>query len=688
MFGLFSKLLLCIYFKLIFILPQAASTSLNYNTSAFDTLGFRQILRLSKSAEMRNYMKPEVDACKDFYQYACGNWAKINPAIDEPKTGIFTVLSKAYDRKLLKILDAAKTSEDVETDLKVKYFYESCLQHGHSKHQNRDQLLSIMEEFGGMPVLKGANWNESQFDWLETIAKILHKYGRKIILGVDINADLTNNEINRLYIGQLDDLITARSNEYYHRLSVAWQLEMEKVLGLSRVQAVIVSQEITEFAKKLASGMVDSMEGLGMEDKTRLRVLDEMTENYGPAINFTQFVKTWLGHDYRLPVYEYVEEYIKNLRLLALETPPRVMANYIMWELIQEFRMETQKSLDKRKEKCIDVTKKHFVKYLDHLIYKQLLAQEPNAIEAVKDIWHQLKLSFEDILHSSSTDWMHETTKDKALEKLSAMSFEINGYVGVDFQKEFGSLFISSGSYFENLLSVLKLRGQNFRMKLQEPPKLEEYEMLSFTPAYAAEYNRVIMPVAFMQPRFLWDDVYPKALKYGTVGYIIAHEMAHGFDDTIRKYDAKGNLNNWWDRNASTQFAIRKECLRQHYGQYKFSGRLLPKVQAQGENIADNVGISIAYAAYEMWLSKHHNTPEQLPHMDSISARQLFFISLAQLWCTDINRSWHRILAATDVHPPEEIRVRAMLSNFDGFAETFHCPLGSPMHPHRKCVIY
>ncbi|KAI8130656.1 Endothelin-converting enzyme 2 [Lucilia cuprina] len=678
-----------IYISLqFFVLIAINATAINYNATKFNTPAGRQIMRLSKSAEMRNYMKPEVDACKDFYQYACGNWAKINPAINEPKTGIFSVLSKAYDRKLFNILDGAKTSQDIETDIKVKYFYESCLQSGQKQHNYRENLLSIMEEFGGMPALKGSAWKESEFDWLETIGQILRKYGRKIILGVDINADLTNNEINRLYIGQLDDLITGKSKEYYTRLSLMWQMEMQSVLGLTPTQALLVSQEVTDFAHKLASGMVDPLEGLGMEDKTRLRLLEEMTENYGPAINFTHFVKTWLGYDYRLPVYEYVENYIRNLRILILETPPNVVANYIMWELIQDFRLEAQKNLEKQKEKCVEITKKHFIKYLDHLIYKQLLSQQPEVIEEVKSMWQQLKLAFEDILQSSSSDWMLEKTKDKALEKLSAMQFEINGYVGVDFQKEFSSLTISSGDFFENLQNVLLLKGQNFRMKLQEPPKLEEHEMLSFTPAYAAEYNRVILPVAFLQPRYLWDDVYPKALKYGTVGYIIAHEMAHGFDDTIRKYDAKGNLNNWWDRNASAVFATRKECLRQQYGQHKFGGKLLPKSQAQGENIADNVGIRIAYAAYEMWLSKHHHTPEHLPHMDKINARQLFFISSAQIWCTDINRIWHHIVATTDVHPPEEVRVRAMFANFDAFAETFECQLGSQMHPHRKCIIY
>ena len=679
-----SKILIFLW-SIFIITTQAQASLMQFNASVFNTAKAKEIMRLSKSAEMRNYMRPEVDACKDFYQYACGNWAKINPAVKQPKTNIFKVLEKAYDRKLFKILEEAKTSGDMETDRKVKYFYESCLRSRHSKSQQLDNLLLVMEEFGGMPALKGAEWQESDFDWIKVTALILRKYGRSILIGVDINADLNNNEINRLYIGQLDDIVPGKSKQYYVRLALLWQYEMQSVLGLNYSQALIVSKEISDFAYQLAMGRSDPMEGLGMEDKTRLSLLDEMTETYSPAINFTEFVATWLGYEYRLPVYEYVDNYIRNLRLLILETPRHVVANYIMWQLIQDFRLEEHKKLVDQKEMCVDVTKEYFIKYLDQLIYKQFVNHQPEIIEEFKSMWHQLKLSFEDILQSSSTNWMRESTKNKALEKLSAMTFDINGNMAVDFQKEYSSLTISSDDFFDNLQSVLLLQGQNLRMKIQEAPKLDPYEVVSLSPVYASQYNRVILPVAFLQPRYLWDDVYPKALKYGTLGFIIAHEMAHGFDDTMRKYDAKGNLDNWWDRNASAVFATRKECLRQQYSHHKFSGRFLPKSEAQGENIADNVGIRIAYAAYEMWLSKNYHTPEYLPNMDTITPQQLFFISSAQIWCTD---NWFYSLSAVDVHPPEEVRLRAMFANFDAFADAFNCQLGTQMHPHRKCVIY
>lgn len=657
-------------------------------TGTLDTKVVKEIMLLAKSAEIRNYMKPEIKPCIDFYQYACGNWNKINPAVSEPKTGIFNVLSKAYNKKLSKLLGEGKQQREHEIESKVKHFYDSCMQRDRMKHNYREKLFSIIDEFGGMPALKGPLWQEQDFDWLTVVGQILKKYGKRIIIGVDISADLTNNEVNRLYIGQLDELVSGKSEEYYNRLTLAWSLELHQVLGLKPDLALTTAKEISQFAKNIASGMIDPMEGLGMEDKTKLRLLADMTDSYGPTLNISHFVQTWLDQEYKLPVYEYVDNYLRNLRILISETPPAVVANYIMWELLQEFRLEADSNMEKHKHKCLEITKKHFVKYLDHLVYKVIHQKNPYIVKDIKSMWTQLKQSFEETLKTETTVWMNQTTRDKALEKLSAMTFEINAYEDVNFQKELAPLTISVDYFFENLVNILQLRGDNFRHKLYEPPKLEENEMLSYTPAYAAEFNKVLLPVAFLQPHFLWNDAYPKAVKYGTVGYIIAHEMAHGFDDTIRKYDAKGNLNNWWDRNSSSIFDTRKECLRQQYGHHKFSGKLLPKSQAQGENIADNVGIRIAHNAYKNWLSNNINSTEYFSNMSHLKSEQLFFLSSAQIWCTDINRIWHQIITTTDVHPPEEVRVRAMLSNFDAFAEAFDCKSGDPMHPHTKCVIY
>ncbi|XP_036323081.1 neprilysin-4-like [Rhagoletis pomonella] len=663
------------------------------HTTDFHTNLERELLRRSKSAEMRNYMQPQVDACDDFYRYSCGNWPKINPAsFSDGKTGIFNVLKKAYNRRVVRLMREPKRTNESEMDRKVKYFFESCMNKAELRKNYRQKLLSVLEEFGGMPALKGEQWQADKFDWLEVVALILRKYGKQIIIGADIFADLTNNELNRLYLGQLDKLVTARATDYYVALALARQLEMHEILGMRMELASKTAMEIVDFEKRLAAGKLDATKGLGMEDKAQLTLLDAMTENYKPTLNFTHFVNVWLGHPYVLPVYEYVETYLDNLRKVIEDTPKEVVANYIMWELLQDFRMEANDSDVKHQNRCVDRMKRFFVKYLDRMVFRQLSAHNTGMTAELQSLWLELKSSFSDLLQSADSDWMSEVTRDKALEKLSAMSMEINAYEEENFEQLYGDLVISTDQYFDNVINILEVRGRNYRLRLMEPPKLDEAETLNFTPAYAAEYNKVLISVAFLQPLFLWDDAYPVTLKYGTIGFILAHEMAHGFDAILRKYDAKGNLNNWWDRSSTEEFAKRKDCFKQQYGEYHYNGRKLPKTNAQDENIADNVGVRIAYAAFQQWLlqQSHNSTAllqETLPNMD-FTPRQLFFVSLAQVWCTDVNRNWRQIIVAIDQHAPEEVRVVAMLSNFDEFALEFKCRADVRMNPRRKCVIY
>ncbi|XP_067624379.1 uncharacterized protein [Eurosta solidaginis] len=660
----------------------------------FQTENARELLRISKSAEMLNYIEPKVGVCDDFYRYACGNWHKINPArLSEGKTGLFNVLKKSYNRRVARLMsEPHRTTSETEMKRKVKYFFESCMNKAELRANYRQKLLTVLEEFGGMPALKGAQWQADKFDWLEVIALILRKYGKQIILGADIHADLSNNEVNRLYLGQLDKLVTARANDYYIALAVARQREMYEVLGMSMESAARVASETVDFEKQLAAGKLDANKGVGMEDKAQLTLLEAMTENYKPTLNFTHFVQTWLGHPYVLPVYAYVESYLDNLRKIIDDTPKEIVANYILWELLQDFRMEANDSEEKHQNHCVERTKHFFVKYLDYMVYQELLAHNAHIDEELQLLWMELKNTFSDALQSDTNSWMSETTRDKALEKLLAMSMEINSYEHENFEKQYSDIVISTDTYFDNVLQILEARGRNYRLRLLEPPKLDDGETLSFTPAYAVEYNRVLIPVAFLQPRFLWDHAYPTTLKYSTIGFILAHEMAHGFDSIIRKYDAKGNLNNWWDRQSTEEFAKRKECLRQQYGAYRYNGRKLPKTNAQDENIADNVGLRIAYAAFQQWIWKQQENAtllshESLPNMH-LTPYQLFFLSLAQVWCTDVSRHWRQIFLATDIHAPEEVRVVAMLSNFNAFAVEFECAKDTKMNPKRKCVIY
>lgn len=100
-----------------------------------------------------------------------------------------------------------------------------------------------------------------------------------------------------------------------------------------------------------------------------------------------------------------------------------------------------------------------------------------------------------------------------------------------------------------------------------------------------------------------------------------------------------------------------------------------------GENIADNEGIKLAYAAYQTFVKQ--NGPEQiLPEFQNYTSDQLFWISAAQLWCSE------ETFDPTDPHAPDEFRVIGAFSNIDSFSRDFGCPPGSKMNPKNKYEVW
>ena len=129
----------------------------------------------------------------------------------------------------------------------------------------------------------------------------------------------------------------------------------------------------------------------------------------------------------------------------------------------------------------------------------------------------------------------------------------------------------------------------------------------------------------------------------------------------------------------------------EQYSQYVYYYQKLRKTEAQSENIADNGGLRLAYAAYEKWQQQKsmHTSPypEELPLLN-YSNKKLFFISYAQFWCNDVHPRYRGYRANVDNHVPSQLRVIGSLSNFEQFAKAFNCTKGSPMNPVDKCQLY
>merc|ERR1712032_1273418 len=143
----------------------------------------------------------------------------------------------------------------------------------------------------------------------------------------------------------------------------------------------------------------------------------------------------------------------------------------------------------------------------------------------------------------------------------------------------------------------------------------------------------------------------PKYLNYGAIGWVIGHEITHGFDDQGRQFDKEGNLRNWWHPDTSSRYLNEAECIIGQYSNYTFpelDNLPLNGVNTQGENIADNGGIKEAYRAYDKWV-KTNGQELLLPGLN-YTQRQMFWLSGANVWCSKVEQALRRGLGSCSAY--------------------------------------
>lgn len=682
------------------------SGAVPYKPTEPDTLSndyVKNTMRHAKAAEMASFMNKTVDPCDDFYQFSCGNWAVLNKAsLTKLTTGLFERLSEGFDRKLRVVLNEANRNKNNESpvDTLVRNFYKSCMQIKEIDEALQEGFKSIVEEFGSMPVLQGNNWSEAGFNWVDTVSKIANYYGVQVLMGVEVTKDFANNKVHAVYIGEQEFPLETRSMYLGNHTAVYRRnykniiaTNLKNFLGVEEKLAVETAQELLDFEVQLAHGLVSETEDFNLAELSKKMTLTEMQRLYAPDIDVVRLVNGTLGVLVE-NVYNYNPQFQENLIKVLSRTPKRIVANYIFYRLLTEFSFKPGKTEKEKEDKCITETKKHFAKILDNLVYR---SYNTNATSSdVETIWTELKTVFKLKLQTdTSLNWINSQTRDYAIEKLDKMTLTINSYDLKELVEEFKNLYIHENNFILNLREIKRHDAFEKRDQLNKPVKPLDDAMLSTSPANVLMENTIKIPVALLQPYFLWGASYPSAIKFGTLASFIAHELIHGFDNDGRDYDAAGNVKNWWDEQSTANFVERQNCFKQQYSKYSYYGKQLPESNEQAENIADNGGLRLGFAAYRRWLQAQLEAGKDINQLESerlplfdYSNMQLFFISYAQLWCNDVVAEARSLQVATDEHVPGQFRVVGPLSNFEEFAKAFNCQKGTRMNPIQKCQIY
>jgi len=620
-----------------------------------------------------------VVPCEDFYQYAIGGWLKDNPVPStESRWSSFNVVRDSNNAKLKKILLEYSAGEYAKGSMEQKIgdFYLSAMD-----SSKADQL--------GLDPLKGELEKIEQLQSIEELVDLI-AYHRSIgvssLFGLYIGQDDKNSEayITHIYqsgLGLPDRDYYLKEDEKSVEIQTAYQEHINKMLSLAgEKETQKLAKVVYGIEKELAENSMTRVERRDPE-KTYNKLSREELKSLATNINFESYFEN-IGLMAVNDVVVSQLDFMKGTNQMLQEVPLDDWKLYLKWRLLDAFANELssdfvdqnfdfysrtlsgRKEMKPRWERALNKVNGNIGQLLGKAFVERHFSQEAKA--DVSQMVENLRTVFRDRING--LEWMSDETKAKAIEKLEAFNKKI-GYP--DKWRDYTALEVVADNQVQNVINARKFNFEYMINKLGKEVDRDEWGMTPQTvnAYYSSSKNEIVFPAGILQPPFYSADA-DDALNYGGIGAVIGHEFTHGFDDQGSKYDAKGNLENWWTEEDRSRFDERADVVVRQFDAYEpleelhVNGKL-----TLGENIADLGGATLAFHALETELQRV-GKPEAI---DGFTYQQRFFLGWAQVWHMNMTEQELRKRIATDSHSPGEYRVKGPLSNMPEFAEAFGC---------------
>ncbi|HRE40042.1 MAG TPA: M13 family metallopeptidase [Ignavibacteria bacterium] len=635
-------------------------------------------------------MDLSVNPSEDFYRFANGNWIKNNPVPPEySRWGAFSEITKSNESLLISILeDAMNSNSPVGTNKqKIGDLYFTAMDTENIENQKHSPLIPILDKISSI---------QNKDDLIRTIG-FLHQTGISNSFGFFVSQDAKNSSdvIPMFYQGGL----TLPDREYYilkdarsediRNKYVEHIKNMLVLTGTDESKALSDAKSILAFETILAENFMARVIQRNPDSTYHKMSLLEF-KSLSPSIdwdlyfneigiNENSFSKgTNIGQP---KYYAFLNDLVNgnNLELWKTYLNWKVLNNYAEY-LSSDFVNENFnffsgylsgiKEQEPRWKKSLGIVNRSLGEALGELYVAKAFSPDSKIkiLSMIDNIKNALKESI------TNLDWMEDKTKEQALRKLSTFKVKI-GYP--DVWRDYSSLQISRNSIIENIIAARKYNFKRMINKIGKPVDLNEWGMNPQTvnAYYSATKNEIVFPAGILQPPF-FDANADDAVNYGGIGGVIGHEIGHGFDDAGRKFDADGNLNDWWTPEDNKRYNKLADMVVEHYNSIiVIDSSTVNGELTLGENLADIGGMSLAFYALENSLKDNNN----IELIDGFTPQQRFFISWATIWRNTITDDGLRLQLKTDSHSPGVVRGVAPLLHFKPFYEAFNISDDAPI---------
>jgi endothelin-converting enzyme/putative endopeptidase len=469
---------------------------------------------------------------------------------------------------------------------------------------------------------------------------------------------------------------------------------MFKLLGDSDATAAANAQTVMTIETALANAsrtVVERRDPASVYHKMQLTELEALT----PSFDWKRFMAT--AHTPPVTTLNVTEPgFFKGLETVLQKQDLAALKTYLRWQLVHaaapmlnravvkenfDFfgtRLRGQKELGARWKRCVRLTDQNLGEALGRAFVDRTFGAEGKArtLQMVKDIEGAMETDLTQIT------WMSDATKQRAREKLHALANKI-GYP--DKWRDYSAYEVKRGDALGNYFRGAEFEFARQINKIGKPVDHGEWGMTPPTvdAYYSSQMNDINFPAGILQPPF-FDKAMDDAVNYGDAGGIVGHELTHGFDDEGRQFDAKGNLTDWWTAADNKEFDQRAACLVKEYdsfvavGDVHVNGKL-----TLGENVADNGGLRMAYAAYMESLKD-----KERKEVDGFTPEQRLFLGYAISRCENVTDEMSRQLVVVDPHSPGKFRLIGPIVNMPEFQQAFSCKTGQPMAPENRCKVW
>jgi putative endopeptidase len=653
-----------------------------------------------------------LDPCTDFYKYSCSKWLTANPI---PPDQVFwstgSGLELWNEGILRETLEAASKNDSNRSAVQQKIgdYWASCMDESGIETSG---LKSLQAELDHVAALK------SKKDITAEVAHLHHLYpgawlggdnqSNSPLFGFTGQQDYDNASI---VVAQIDQGGLSLPNRDYYlntddkskEILTKYRAHIQKMFvlaGESEAQATTDAGTVIEIETGLAKAQMDNVKRRDPKNINNKMSLAQI-KALAPTIDWDGYlraVKAPTSDHYIVtsPDFFRAEEKMLN------EHPLAHWQTYLRWQVIHhsapfltkavvdenfDFFAHTLAGAEQqlpRWRRCVHGADRDLGEALGQAYVDRAFPPESKARTL------QMVHAIEDALTTDvqSLSWMSPETKKQAVVKLKGIEDKI-GYPS--HWRDYSSVKIVRDSWLNNVAQSSSFEFERWVGKIGKPVDRAEWTMTppTINAYYDPQLNTINVPAGILQPPF-FDASKDDAVNFGAIGMIIGHEIIHGFDDQGRKFDAKGNLRDWWTTEDSKLYDERGKCISDEYTQevpdagdgVKQNGLL-----TQGEDTADNGGLRLAFAALESSLKQQgKNVDDKGP--DGWTYRQRFFLSSAYSWCANIRPQIARVVVTTDPHSLPVFRIDNVVSNLPEFGQAFGCKSGQKMVRANSCRVW